>query len=170
MITSDKKVKELTLKFNDKNAAVIVAAIDALRDHEPFSGAIGLLATLHDTSGAALIKDHIRRFMNDLKESSVRTEVILEITSQHNPDTLAMLVSSCWQSGLDYSLWATELAMVFCRADYLTAIECFTVLEESASSLPLQKKQEIVSILKENDNKKHSEKSILLRELISVLS
>lgn len=170
MITSEKKVRELALKLNDKNAAIVVTAIDSLRNHDPFKGAIKLLAELFDTSETDVIRDHIRSFMNDLKESSARAEVIVEITGSHKPDTLAMLASSCWQSGLDYSSWATDLTLVFCRSDYVTALECFTVLEESAHTLPAMKKKELIAILKKNDNKKLSEKSVLLHELISILS
>jgi len=170
MKTSEKKVKELALKLNNKNSSAVMAAIDSLRNEDPFSGAIRLLADLYDSSDINMIRDHIRGFMNDLKESSVREEVIAEITRSHKPDTLSMLTSSCWQSGLDYSMWASDLALVFCKSDYLTALECFTVLEESAYTLPAAKKKELIAILRDNDNKKQPEKSVLKRELISILS
>lgn len=170
MTTSEKKVRELALKLNNKNTNITLAAIDSLRDQNPFTGAIQLLADLYDTSREIIIKDNIRSFMNDLKESSARAEVIAEINKFHKPDTLAMLASSCWQSGLDYSTWAADLALVFCRSDYVTALECFTILEESALSLSAQKKKEVISILKDNASKGSEEKSLLMNELISILS
>jgi hypothetical protein len=169
MINSEKKIQELALKLNDSNATIVIAAIDSLRNHDPFPGAIKLLANLYDTSEIMIIRDHIRSFMNDLKESSVRAEVIAEICGTHDSGTLAMLVSSCWQSGLDYSSWAKEIIVLFCKSDYATALECFTVLEESSHALPAQKKKELTAILKENENLKIPEKTALFRELISIL-
>jgi hypothetical protein len=170
MITSEKKVRDLTIKLNDKSTATVIAAIDSLRNLDPFSGAVHLLANLYDSTEINIVRDHIRSFLNDLKEVSVRSEVIAEINGSHHPDTLAMLVSSCWQSGLDYSEWSPDLVLLFCNSDFITALECFTVLEESSHTLPAGMKKELISILKENDNNKIPEKSALRRELISILS
>lgn len=170
MITSEKKVRDLANKLNDKNTAIVIAAIDSLRNIDPFSGAIHLLANLYDSTEIDIIRDHIRSFLNDLKEYSARAEVIAEINGSHEPETLAMLVSSCWQSGLDYTEWASDLVLLFCNSDFLTALECFTVLEESSHNLPADKKKELIAVLKEHDNNKIPEKSALRRELISILS
>jgi len=170
MINTEKKVSELEKKLSDKNTSSVINAIDSLRDHHPFSGVVRLLANLYDVSETDIIRDHIRSFMNDLKESSLRSEVIAEINGSHGSGTITMLVSSCWQSGLDYSYWASDLVKVFCKSDYETALECFTVLEESAHALPVTKKKELIAILKNNDNTKAPEKSVLQREIISILS
>jgi hypothetical protein len=170
MINSEKKVRDLAQKLNDSNQSKVIAAIESLRKETAFSGAVHLLADLHDSTPESVVKDTIRNFMNDVKDLSVRPEVIAEISGSHKPDTVAMLASSCWQSGLDYSDWSSELAIVFCRSDYATAIECFTVIEESAHSLPAGKKKEIISILNENTSSEYPEKMALHRELISILS
>ena len=52
-----------------------------------------------------------------------------------------MLVSSCWQSGLNYSEYSTDLAEVFLKGDYVTAIECLTVIEESVNELSKAEKR-----------------------------
>lgn len=170
MLKSQKKADDLSKKLNDKNPAVVIAAIDSLRTSDPFSGAIQLLADLYDRSEISIIREHIKNFLNDLKEHSIRPEVITEIMRVHHPETIAMLVSSCWQSGLDYSEWASDLVHIFCKSDFLTALECFTVLEESVHNLSPDKKIELTAVLKENDNKKVPEKMALRRELISIMS
>ncbi|MCK7529717.1 MAG: hypothetical protein MZV63_00980 [Marinilabiliales bacterium] len=55
----------------------------------------------------------ISAFFNDMKERSCRAEVIESISAAGNPSSKAMLVSSCWQSGLDYSEYAVALADEF---------------------------------------------------------
>ena len=47
-----------------------------------------------------------------------------EIRKPWKDDTISMLVSSCWQSGLDYSEYSMDFAKVFLKGDYVTAIEC----------------------------------------------
>jgi hypothetical protein len=169
MINSEKKVRELALKLSNKNAPIVVSAIESLSHQDPFSGAIQLLADLYDTSDTDMIRVSIRNFMNDIKVTSAREEVIKEIKRSHDEGTVTMLVSSCWQSGLDYSPWVEDLALVFCNTGYETALECFTVIEESAHSLTDDKKKGLVSILKDNFKRETPEKSILYRELISIL-
>ena len=46
--------------------------------------------------------------MNDLKDQSVSKEIITEIRKPFKPSTIRMLVSSCWQSGLDYSEYSNR--------------------------------------------------------------
>jgi hypothetical protein len=170
MMKSEKKVSDLAIKLNDKNPSIVIAAINSLRNNDPFSGAIQLLAGLYDKTETDIIRNHVSSFLNDLKESSLRSEVIAEINKSHRNETQAMLVSSCWQSGLDYSDWASDLVQIFCKSDFVTALECFTVLEESSHTLPFEKKKELIALLKEKDNNKIPEKTALRRELISIMS
>ncbi len=83
----------------------------------------------------------IEDFLNDLKDQSVRTEVIAEIRKPWKANTISMLVSSCWQSGLDYSDYLADMAKVFLEGDYATAIECMTVIEESVQEQQQEKKR-----------------------------
>jgi hypothetical protein len=71
-----------------------------------------------------------------------------EIRKQWKSDTISMLVSSCWQSGLNYSDYSFDLAKVFLTGDYVTAIECLTVIEESVHELSKVRKDEIIKCLR----------------------
>jgi len=91
------------------------------------------------------------------------------VSKSFKPETICMLVSSCWQSGLDYSEFALDFVNLFLNTDYQTALECFTVIEESAVNMTSIKKNKIIKLL-ENKKEGHStEKSVLLDKLIMVL-
>ena len=169
MIKSDKKLKELAEILRRGNSLIITETIKSLRDEEPFEGAIGLLAEFYndtsDRSGLRIVED----FLNDLKDKSVRTEVIAEIRKPWNSNTITMLVSSCWQSGLDYSGYMADMAKIFLEGDYATAIECMTVIEESLRHSSRKRKDEIIRIVKESPLSGMNDKAILTRELISIL-
>lgn len=169
MIKSEKKLKELAEILRRGNSLFITEAIKSLREEEPFEGAIGLLVAFYndtsDRSGLRIVED----FLNDLKDKSVRAEVIAEIRKPWNSNTINMLVSSCWQSGLDYSDYMADMAKIFLEGDYATAIECMTVIEESVRHSSRKRKDEIIRIVEENPLSGMNDKVTLTRELISML-
>jgi hypothetical protein len=169
MVKSEKKVKELSVLLSKKNNMLISEAIGLLRNEKPFEGAISLLASLYDKTEDNSIKKNIEGFMNDLKDQSVSEEIMSEIRKPFKQATISMLVASCWQSGLDYSDYSSDLAEVFLRADYVTALECLTVIEESAHELSPAKRKEIIKIIEEYPVHPSNEKKGLTNELVAIL-
>lgn len=170
MIRSDKKLKELAAKLEKDNSRQIFQAIKTLREEQPFEGAIGLLTMLYDRTEDNAIRGTILEFMNDLKDQSVAEEIIAEIKKDWKSETINMLISSCWQSGLDYSDYSLVLTELFLRSDYKTALECFSVIEENISRLTEGKKEEMIKIIEEGLRIEENEKKMLIRELLSILS
>jgi hypothetical protein len=169
MIKSEKKFNELTSVLNKNNSILISEAIESLREEQPFEGAIGLLTSFYDRTDDFSVRKTIVGFMNDLKDQAASAEVINEIRKQWKADTISMLVSSCWQSGLDYSDYSADLAEVFLKGDYVTALECLTVIEESVHELSREVKDEIIKIIEESPLSPINEKKSLTLELISIL-
>lgn len=170
MLESEKRLKELAGKLSNNNNNVVSSAIISLRNEDFFSGAISLLVNLYDKTIDNEIKGHIRDFLNDLKESAARGEIIAETKKAYKPATICMLVSSCWQSGLDYSEFAMDMVMLFVTGEITISLECFTVIEESAYNIPIRKKGELIKYLEDNKGGSSDEKMALLNELISILS
>jgi hypothetical protein len=169
MTSPENKRKELEHILKKENFVRISAAIKMLRDESPFGGAIGLLVAHYDKSDNSSIKRLIRDFLNDLKYQASCSEVIDEIRKDIKPDTLRMLVSSCWQSGLNYAGYSSDFANLFLTGDYMTAIECFTVIESSVHNMTRAKKDEIIKMIREGTPSGINEKTTLAMELISVL-
>jgi predicted DNA-binding protein len=168
MIKSDKKLKELSGILDKKNPILITEAILSLRDEEPFEGAIGLLVSYYNETDDFSVRKAIEGFMNDLKDLSARPEVITEIKKPWKASTRKMLVSSCWQSGMNYSDYLTDLVKIFMDGDYSIAFECLTVIEGSAHNSLRRKKDEIIRIV-ENNPVSIDEKTALTLELIAIL-
>jgi len=151
------------------NKPGIRQAILDLRNHEPFEGAIGLLASFYDTSDDNSIRKTINDFMNDLKDNTASDEVMKEIRKPYKLDTTLMLISSCWQSGLDYSEYLDDLVDIFLTSDFIVSIECLSVIEESASHLSEPKKQSAIEHIERYPVSSVQEKAALTSELICVL-
>jgi len=166
---SDKKINELSAILKKSNSAALMQAVKSLREVEPFEGAIALLVSFYDQSNDKSLMKTIEGFFNDIKDKSVRPEIIAEIRKPWKPDTISMLVASCWQSGLDYSDYLTDMARTFLKADYATAIECMTVIEESIQNSTRVSKDEIITLIMESPLAFMNEKNVLVHELIGIL-
>jgi len=170
MIRTEKKRIELFSIINKGNNKSIADAIELLRDEQPFEGAIEILTSLYDSTEDSALKKSIEGFMNDLKDQSACKEVINEIRKDLKPATISMLVASCWQSGLDYSEYSADFARTFLKSDYVGAVECLTVIEETANDLTPEKKEEIRKIIEDNPLSPRNEIVVLITELISILA
>jgi len=169
MIKSEKKISELVEVLKKDDNIIISEAIELLRQEKPFEGAIGLLTAFYNKTDDNSIRKTISGFMNDLKDQAACREVIEEIRKEWKPDTISMLVSSCWQSGLDFSGYSRDLANVFLKGDYVTAIECLTVIEENVEELSVEKKAELKNLILDNPFPRGNEKTTLTNELIAIL-
>lgn len=169
MIKSDKKLRELAVALTKNNSLLVTEAIKNLRNEEPFEGAVALLVALFDRTDDRSIHKTIAGFFNDIKDKSVRPEIITEIKKQWKPVTVSMLVASCWQSGLDYSDYIKDIAAIFLQGDYSTSIECMTVIEESVPYCTRKTKDSVIRIIEESNLSGTNEKYALTMELISIL-
>jgi hypothetical protein len=169
MIKSEKKLGDLSSIINKGNNKSITDAIELLRDEKPFEGAIELLTSLYNQTEELSVRKAIEGFMNDIKDQTACKEVINEIRKDLKPATISMLVASCWQSGLDYSEYSADFARTFLKSDYVGAVECLTVIEETAGELTSEKKEEIRKIIEENPLSPRNEIVVLITELISIL-
>ncbi len=169
MIKSDAKLKKLSEVFRMNNGKLITQAIELLRNEQPFEGAVRLLVSLYDSSTEKEILKAIEDFMNDIKDQTAAPEIMAEIKYKWKPGTTKMLVSSCWQSGLDYTAYLTDIVGVFMSSDYATAIECFTVIGESAPELSPGKRQTLIALIDNKIGLLNPEMKNLAVELKSVL-
>jgi hypothetical protein len=169
MIRSDKKLTELNRVFNSGNHATIRERIKSLRDEEPFEGSINLLATFYDNTTDRELRDLIANFFNDIKERTATVEVIGALQSPFSTQTRQMLASSCWQSGLDYSESAGDLATLYLSSDFSIALECFTILDNCSVNIPVEEKKSIVIMLEEALVRQQEPVRALTKELIAIL-
>jgi hypothetical protein len=169
MLKSEKKLAELNKILTNGKYNEINDRISILRSEEPFAGAVSLLADFYDKTKDEGLKLLVLEFFNDMKERSCRAEVIESIAAVSNPASKAMLVSSCWQSGLDYSDHAVALAGIFILSDYITSLECFTVLETCSGLISSTDKSVIITRLKDEIDTYDTVKQQLARELIAIL-
>jgi hypothetical protein len=166
---SEKRLAELDRILINGTEKEINERIRLLRSEEPFRGALTLLALLYDKTGNQNIKLEITNLFNDMKEKSAMAEVIESLSAVSKQESRAMLVSSCWQSGLDYSEFALPLAEQFFSGDYTTSLECYTVLDTCAGSISDGDRIKIILRLQQQIESWETPKQKLAAELITLL-
>lgn len=169
MLKSEKRLAELKNLLVNGKYNEIHDRISMLRSEEPFEGALRTLALFYDKTGDERLRLLIASFFNDLKEKSGRAEVVDSIKAVSKQASRAMLASSCWQSGLDYSAYAVDLADVFSEGDYMTALECFTAIEGCTESLSDEDRTATIKKLQSEIPGFDAPKQMLAKELITLL-
>lgn len=169
MQKSEKKLAELKNLLVNGKYNEIHDRISMLRSEEPFEGAIRSLALFYDKTADEGLKLLITSFFNDMKEKSARAEVVDALSAVSNQFSRTMLASSCWQSGLDYSEYAVALADAFMAGDYMTSLECFTVLETCSASINDRDRAGIITNLEREIPGYDIQKQRLANELITML-
>ena len=169
MERSEKKLAELGRILENGTVKEINDRIRLLRAEQPFGGVLRMLALFYDKTVDHNLRSSISGLFNDMKEKSAMAEVIDSVAAVRKPDSRVMLISSCWQSGLDYSSFAVPLAEHFVSGDYLTSLECFTVLDTCAASISDADRARIIMTLQEKKESWETPKQILAAELIALL-
>ena len=169
MERSEKKLAELEKVLNGGKSGEINERIRLLRTERPFTGALKMLALYYDRTEYEGIRLTISGLFNDLKEQGAKAEIIDAINAVINQGTKAMLLSSCWQSGMDYSEHAHSMAGFFMTGDYMTSLECFTVFETCLSSVSETDRTSIIARLRQEIGSWDTPRQKLGEELISLL-
>ena len=127
-----------------------------------------LLKLLNETD-AEEIRKELALFLSDIKDKECITYIVDSLNDEQFKPVKNIIVSSCWQSRLNYSDHIDTFISIFIKEDYLTALEAFTVIEESLLHISEEKAKEyrdrLISSIEDIDD----EKKPLLRELINLM-
>jgi hypothetical protein len=163
-------IKKLEEKLKSNNPSAIADTINHLRDEKPFRGAVKLIVELLDKTDNHVLVSLIKNFLNDLKDKDCQNEIIAELSGTYSNSTIASIAASCWQSGLDYSGYTPVFASLFLKGDFQIALECFTVLEESAPGTAESTRKEVLQILSKGKMAISTEKDPFLKSLLTLYS
>ena len=112
------------------------------------------------------IIEEVSSLLNDLKIQEAAPILAEALGNPSFKDISRILAAACWQNGLSYSKYAETFTRLCIEADYETAIEAFTVLEEVVGDLDTEEKRKLVLIIKHEMSDTDDQKKLLLRELV----
>ena len=127
-----------------------------------------LLKLLNETTHED-IKREMTLFLADIRDKDCIPYIIESLNDDQFKHVKNIIVSACWQSRLNYSDHIDTFIQIFIKEDYLTALEAFTVIEESLLDIPEEKITEYRLRLNSHIENIGTEKKPLLKELINLM-
>lgn len=168
----DKKAREAEKQqvsiLRSGNSVAILDTIDEIRSTGKTTILPEIFELLLDTEDDEVM-EACTGLLNDLKTEEGASYVVAALKNPRYRPVRQILVSSCWQSGLDYHDHAQLFAKIVLKDDYATAIEAFTVIENSLGDLDDDEIVKLTSVLKEGVTTVSDNKKGLIRELLSVI-
>lgn len=116
-----------------------------------------------------LTRNEILRLLSEIKSQEAVLFIAESLDKNDFGDYLPAVVAACWQSGLDFSKHLRVFASLFIQADYRTALEAFTVIEESIPGASDVDLSNCLRFLRDAECMVTDEKLPLFRELRKVV-
>lgn len=165
----NKRYVEFARVMVEGKDTAITAAVSALRYDEPLPGAILLMQERLDSAPGALSTPEITSFLNDLRASELMHEVIEAVDRSRLESTREILLSSCWQSGLDYTQWLGRFVHYAISFGYMSALECYSVIEQWIEGAGESDRELWRSELQSAASTEEGDRSRLLHSIVSLI-
>ncbi len=129
MEQKDKYYKEIQKKLETGDTNQIINTLKEIRT----SGKaliIPLIIEVLEQDKEKIISQEILSILSQLKDKNCVSYIIEALKTDEVKKYRKEIITTCWQSGLDYSVHIELFAKEFIKGDLTTAIEAFTVIEE----------------------------------------
>ncbi len=163
------KINLLINKLKSKKEEEVLFTIKQLRN----SGNSLILPHLFDVlieNKSENIRKEAVKLLNDLKDESSKHEIIKALKNEKYASLHKDLLSSCWQSSLDYSSELSVFIDLFKKSEFEMAFEAFTIIENFEHNSKLPDLGQHIASLKDNvSDFKDTNKEQLYVELVHIL-
>ena len=153
-----KKVAELLNQLQKADSKAQIQAIKDLKIHGNQT-AIEPLVRCYVESTNNVVKSEIENLLNTLKVNDVQEAVIDCLSNPEFETAYQMILSSIWNSNLDYSDYLNEIVETAVNGDFMMAMECLTIFENMEFSLSEEKVMPALVTINQYLNDNHGEES-----------
>ena len=144
-------------------------AIKEIRQH----GSIRILPYLFrlmKPSTHEAIRESILMLIGELKTQDAVPVIVSSLEQAERGGDFTRLLAACWQSGLDFSNHIPGFIRFFIDGDYQTAVEAFSVIEESIMDADKSIHKSCLQLLEKSAKQVSEDKYPLYKELMKVVS
>ena len=163
-----KFIQETKAVLKSKNEKNIYSKLQELRVTGNVS-VLPFMLELLETSNSQIITQEILNIIKDLRDQKCVPVIVEYIEKNKDRNHIGDIISSCWQSRLDFHSYLEIFATCFLHGDYQVALEAFTVIEEMLWKSSEEQIMSCRKVLQKNAGKVSELKQPLYKELIKVL-
>lgn len=173
-IAKENKIKALLKDIQSKDEAKILAGIKELKEHGNDSVILPII-DVWSKGVPSEIEKNIVAFLGDIKSKTSKA-IIMQVLADKNYSPIHQpLLSTIWNSSVDYSAYIHEFVAMATESDFLLALECLTIVENLAGPFDEDKIMEAQMHLRkyaeqQSQAKTDEEKKLfILREIETIL-
>jgi hypothetical protein len=160
---------EIVRRLRSDKLSLVVPVLNHLRKSiHPAAYLPEVINLLYKTHNEE-IRRELSMFLCDIKDPGGIPHIIDALRNDQYRPIWNIITSACWQSGLNYSENLDTFIKILLEEDYMTALEAFSVIEQSLHHLEDQKLEHYRQQLAEGLEKVTEEKAPLVREMIKIM-
>jgi len=160
---------EIIRRLRSDKPGMVIPVLNHLRQSVHASEYLQEIFNLLYQTSDSNTRRELALFLSDIKDPAAVPKIIAVLNDKKYRPVWSILTASCWQSGLDYSNNLDTFIRLLLEEDYMTALEAFSVIEQSLHHLQEKKmkihRQQLIDGLKEVDK----DKAPLVREMIKIM-
>lgn len=126
--SANQKIKELLLELNSNEVKRVEKALSALKVHGNKTVIRPLFEVLLISENEE-ISSQIWSFLHDLRDEKVIPEMMSCVLDEKYLSIRLNVLNSIWNSKIDYSAYLSDFVQLAIGGDFMTALECLTILE-----------------------------------------
>ena len=165
----DRRNREIIGKLFSASDQEVLGVIREIRSSGN-PGLIPALIKLYESTASRAVSLAVVALVRDLKSQQAADPLASGVEKIADPAKKRELVAACWQSGLDFSGHLDIFLRIFAGSDYMTALEAFTVIENSLPYLQdATLLKDHIAWLKERVSGASGEEKTLYQSLLSLM-
>lgn len=121
-------LKTILEELKSGNATKIKKALKSLQ----LNGDVSVIRPLVDVLKSKISPEidlEIVNFLSDLKDTSVKEEIIAILNDEEYLEVRHQVLTSIWNCKIDYSEFIAEFLAVACDGNFMESFECLTIIE-----------------------------------------
>ena len=163
-----KNIDEIRLILFSGQQDLVIETIHGLKETSHFE-LVDSLFDLYLTSSDNIVKKELFQFFVEIKDKRFVTVLVNNLSKSKFKTVTKDLVSICWQTGLQFESEIELFSKIMVENDIETAIECFSVIEESIFDISEEKRKSLLVYFNESLPLMEETKKDLVKEIIHLL-
>lgn len=126
-LNTEKRASLIT-DLMSENETIALAAIDKVKKSGDAAMVPAILNALVNTKELA-IENALSQLLFDLKDKNAVEELVNRLSDPEFADIRVLMLSACWQTGIDLSHRLPDFVTVACTGSYMECLEVLTIIE-----------------------------------------